>query len=144
MMRRPPRSTRTEPLFPYTTLFRSLENALLNLAINARDAMPGGGNLKLDVQRCVIDATSSSEKMIPPGLYVAISVTDSGTGISADILSRVFDPFFTTKRIGEGSGLGLSMIYGFVQQSGGQVKIESSVGVGTTVDRKSTRLNSSH
>src|SRR3546814_4781434 len=61
-----------------------LENALLNLAINARDAMPGGGNLKLDVQRCVIDATSSSEKMIPPGLYVAISVTDSGTGISAE------------------------------------------------------------
>ncbi|WP_448693659.1 ATP-binding protein [Pseudomonas rhizophila] len=110
-----------------------LENALLNLAINARDAMPGGGTLKLDVQRCVIDATSSSEKMMPPGPYVAISVTDSGTGISADILSRVFDPFFTTKRIGEGSGLGLSMIYGFAQQSGGQVKIQSSVGVGTTV-----------
>lgn len=110
-----------------------LENALLNLAINARDAMPGGGTLKLEVQRCVIGEESSSEKMMPPGPYVGISVTDSGTGISADILSRVFDPFFTTKRIGEGSGLGLSMIYGFVQQSGGQVKIQSSVGVGTTV-----------
>ena len=110
-----------------------LENALLNLAINARDAMPGGGTLKLDVQRCAIDAQSCSEKMLPAGLYVAISVADSGTGISADILPRVFDPFFTTKRIGEGSGLGLSMIYGFAQQSGGQVKIQSSVGVGTTV-----------
>lgn len=110
-----------------------LENALLNLAINARDAMPGGGTLKLEVQRCVIDEKSSNEKMMPPGPYVGLSVTDSGTGISADILPRVFDPFFTTKRIGEGSGLGLSMIYGFVQQSGGQVKIQSSVGVGTTV-----------
>ncbi|WP_320110200.1 ATP-binding protein [Pseudomonas sp. B21-054] len=110
-----------------------LENALLNLAINARDAMPGGGTLKLQVRSCVITERSSSEKTLPPGPYVDISVMDSGTGISADILSRVFDPFFTTKRIGEGSGLGLSMIYGFVQQSGGQVRIHSSVGVGTTV-----------
>ncbi|MCP2073273.1 UNVERIFIED_ORG: PAS domain S-box-containing protein [Pseudomonas lini] len=110
-----------------------LENALLNLAINARDAMPGGGALKLDVYRCVIDEKSSSEKIMPAGPYVGISVTDSGMGISAEIMSRVFDPFFTTKRIGEGSGLGLSMIYGFAQQSGGQVKIHSTVGVGTTV-----------
>jgi|GEM_PF-810427 len=110
-----------------------LENALLNLAINARDAMPTGGTLKLEVQRCVIDEKSAREKMMPPGPYVAISVTDSGTGIGDDIMSRVFDPFFTTKRIGEGSGLGLSMIYGFTQQSGGQVKIQSTVGLGTTV-----------
>ncbi|SFX23680.1 PAS domain S-box-containing protein [Pseudomonas sp. NFACC43] len=110
-----------------------LENALLNLAINARDAMPGGGALKLNVHSRLIDEQSADEKMLPSGPYVDISVVDTGTGISADILSRVFDPFFTTKPIGEGSGLGLSMIYGFVQQSGGQVRIRSSVGVGTTV-----------
>jgi PAS domain S-box-containing protein len=110
-----------------------LENALLNLAINARDAMPNGGRLDLQVDRCVIDETSSSDKMMPPGSYVSISATDSGTGISPEILSRIFDPFFTTKKLGEGTGLGLSMIYGFTQQSGGQVRVHSSLGVGTTV-----------
>ncbi|QJI45436.1 response regulator [Pseudomonas sp. ADAK2] len=110
-----------------------LENALLNLAINARDAMPEGGALDLLVDRCVIDEAAASDKMLPPGTYVSLSVTDSGTGINPDILSRIFDPFFTTKKIGEGTGLGLSMIYGFTQQSGGQVKVHSSVGVGTTV-----------
>lgn len=110
-----------------------LENALLNLAINARDAMPNGGTLNLGVDRCVIDQASSTEKMMPSGSYVTISVTDSGTGISAENLSRIFDPFFTTKKIGEGTGLGLSMIYGFTQQSGGQVRVHSSLGVGTTV-----------
>ena len=110
-----------------------LENALLNLAINARDAMPNGGGLELEVDRCVIDQTESSEKMMPPGAYVSISVTDTGTGISPEILSRIFDPFFTTKKIGEGTGLGLSMIYGFTQQSGGQVRVHSVLGAGTTV-----------
>ena len=110
-----------------------LENALLNLAINARDAMPKGGRLDLLVDRCVIDPASSSDKMMPAGTYVRISVTDSGTGISPDILPRIFDPFFTTKKIGEGTGLGLSMIYGFTQQSGGQARVHSKVGVGTTV-----------
>jgi PAS domain S-box-containing protein len=110
-----------------------LENALLNLAINARDAMPEGGAISLEVDRCVMDEATSSDKMLPPGAYVSISVTDTGTGINPDILSRIFDPFFTTKKIGEGTGLGLSMIYGFTQQSGGQVKVHSSVGVGTTV-----------
>ncbi len=110
-----------------------LENALLNLATNARDAMPNGGRLDLLVDRCVIDPASSSDKMMPPGSYVSISVTDSGTGINPDILSRIFDPFFTTKKIGEGTGLGLSMIYGFTQQSGGQVRVHSKVGVGTSV-----------
>jgi CheY-like chemotaxis protein len=95
--------------------------------------MPKGGRLDLLVDRCVIDQTSSSEKMMPPGSYVSISVTDTGTGIDPEILSRIFDPFFTTKKIGEGTGLGLSMIYGFTQQSGGQVKVQSSLGVGTTV-----------
>lgn len=110
-----------------------LENALLNLAINARDAMPEGGTLSLGVDRCVIDQASSTEKMMPAAAYVTISVTDSGTGISPEHLSRIFDPFFTTKKIGEGTGLGLSMIYGFTQQSGGQVRVHSSIGVGTTV-----------
>ncbi|PWE38677.1 histidine kinase [Pseudomonas prosekii] len=110
-----------------------LENALLNLAINARDAMPNGGTLDLRVDRCVIDQAASSEKLLPSGTYVSISVTDSGTGISPDILSRIFDPFFTTKKIGEGTGLGLSMIYGFTQQSGGQVRVHSTLGIGTTV-----------
>jgi len=110
-----------------------LENALLNLAINARDAMPEGGVLKLDVHRYVIEENGADAKLLPPGPYVAIAVSDSGTGISADILSRVFDPFFTTKRLGEGSGLGLSMIYGFAQQSAGHVRIQSNVGEGTTV-----------
>lgn len=110
-----------------------LENALLNLAINARDAMPNGGTLDLLVDRCVIDQAASSEKMMPPGMYVSISVTDSGMGIKPEFMTRIFDPFFTTKKIGEGTGLGLSMIYGFTQQSGGQVRVHSSVGVGTTV-----------
>ncbi|WP_339498740.1 ATP-binding protein [Pseudomonas silesiensis] len=110
-----------------------LENALLNLAINARDAMPNGGTLSLEVDRCLIDQASSREKMMPQANYVTISVTDSGTGISPEHLSRIFDPFFTTKKIGEGTGLGLSMIYGFTQQSGGQVRVHSSLGVGTTV-----------
>jgi PAS domain S-box-containing protein len=110
-----------------------LENALLNLAINARDAMPTGGRLNLLVDRCIIDPASSSDKMMPSGSYVSISVTDSGTGIDPEILSRIFDPFFTTKKIGEGTGLGLSMIYGFTQQSGGQVRVHSKVGIGTTV-----------
>ncbi|SIR47498.1 PAS domain S-box-containing protein [Pseudomonas sp. B10] len=110
-----------------------LENALLNLAINARDAMPNGGTMDLQVDRCIIDQALSSEKMLPSGSYVSISVTDSGTGISSEILPRIFDPFFTTKKIGEGTGLGLSMIYGFTQQSGGQVRVHSSLGVGTTV-----------
>ncbi|MBK5519418.1 hypothetical protein JFT80_20935 [Pseudomonas sp. TH10] len=110
-----------------------LENALLNLAINARDAMPDGGTLNLMVDRCTIDAAASADRNMPQGTYVSISVTDSGTGISPDILSRIFDPFFTTKKIGEGTGLGLSMIYGFTQQSGGQIKVHSSLGVGTTV-----------
>jgi PAS domain S-box-containing protein len=110
-----------------------LENALLNLAINARDAMPNGGKLDLEVDRCIVDQLESSEKMMPPGTYASISVRDTGTGISPDNLSRIFDPFFTTKKIGEGTGLGLSMIYGFTQQSGGQIRVHSSQGVGTTV-----------
>lgn len=110
-----------------------LENALLNLAINARDAMSAGGTLTLRTQRLDIDARTGKDKEMQPGPYVLISVTDDGCGMSEDVLRRAFDPFFTTKKIGQGTGLGLSMIYGFTQQSGGQIRIHSTVNVGTTI-----------
>jgi PAS domain S-box-containing protein len=111
-----------------------LESALLNLCINARDAMPEGGRLAIGTE--VIDLSRAD--IIPdgeaePGRYVAVSVTDTGTGMPPDVLERVFDPFFTTKPQGEGTGLGLSQVYGFVRQSGGLVRIESTPGRGTTV-----------
>ncbi|WP_250479629.1 MULTISPECIES: ATP-binding protein [unclassified Caballeronia] len=110
-----------------------LENALLNLSINARDAMPNGGTLEIRTESVEIDATVARRQDFPPGSYVKISVTDSGVGMSPEIVRRAFDPFFTTKPLGEGTGLGLSMIYGFAKQSGGQVRIHSAVCVGTTV-----------
>jgi PAS domain S-box-containing protein len=110
-----------------------LENALLNLAINARDAMPNGGTLNIQTQRLTIDAHTAGEKDLKPGPYSMISVTDDGAGMDSETLRRAFDPFFTTKKIGQGTGLGLSMIYGFTQQSGGQVRIHSTLEVGTTV-----------
>ena len=94
-----------------------LENALLNLAINARDAMPDGGRLTVGTANAVLDASASAE----PGDYVALFVGDTGTGMPPDVIARAFDPFFTTKPIGQGTGLGLSMIYGFVKQSGGHI-----------------------
>jgi PAS domain S-box-containing protein len=110
-----------------------LENALLNLSINARDAMSAGGTVVLRTQFLNVDARTGQDKDMKPGPYVLISVTDDGCGMSEDVLGRAFDPFFTTKQIGQGTGLGLSMIYGFTQQSGGQVRIHSTLGVGTTV-----------
>lgn len=101
-----------------------LESAIINLAINARDAMPSGGSL------CII----SRNKEISEQRYVSVSVRDTGEGINEETLSRVFEPFFTTKDVGKGSGLGLSMVHGFCQQSNGKVFIESKVGVGTTVE----------
>ena len=109
-----------------------LENALLNLAINARDAMPRGGHLTLEATCVSVDDTNQ-QPGLQSGDYVAIAVSDSGTGISSDILDHVFEPFFTTKETGQGSGLGLSMVYGFAKQSGGDVTIESAAGAGTTV-----------
>ena len=106
-----------------------LENALLNLAINARDAMPDGGRLTVGTANAVLDDGASSE----PGDYVALFVSDTGTGMPPDVIARAFDPFFTTKPIGQGTGLGLSMIYGFVKQSGGHIRIDSDLGRGTTV-----------
>ncbi|MFC3607265.1 ATP-binding protein [Stutzerimonas tarimensis] len=109
------------------------ENALLNLAINARDAMPAGGSLNIETRRHSIQGDVATERDLPPGEYIGVSVTDTGIGMTPEVLARAFDPFFTTKKSGEGTGLGLSMIYGFTQQSGGQARIHSQPGMGTTV-----------
>jgi PAS domain S-box-containing protein len=110
-----------------------LENAILNLCINARDAMPDGGKLTIETANICIDDSSARERDMAAGQYTEICVTDTGTGMPPDIVARVFEPFFTTKPIGQGTGLGLAMIYGFVKQSDGQVRITSELGVGTAV-----------
>ena len=119
----------------WTTLVdqNQLENALLNLCINARDAMPDGGRLVIGTANVLFDDRAAAEHELSPGQYVALTVADTGTGMSADTVRRAFDPFFTTKPIGLGTGLGLSMIYGFVRQSGGQARIVSEPGRGTCV-----------
>jgi PAS domain S-box-containing protein len=126
--------TRLEPAL-WTTLVDppQLENALLNLSINARDAMPDGGRITILTANCQVHAAEAYELDIPAGDYVCLKVGDTGIGMSPETLSRAFDPFFTTKPLGSGTGLGLSMIYGFARQSGGQVKIRSHPGQGTTV-----------
>lgn len=110
-----------------------LENALLNLCINARDAMPGGGTIIISSSTEALAGTRSERLGLPAGDYVRLSVRDTGTGMDASVLEKVFEPFFTTKPIGQGTGLGLSMIYGFTRQSGGQVDVESAPGAGTTM-----------
>jgi len=111
-----------------------LESALLNLVINARDAMPDGGNLVVETGNQVLDRDfTASYSNLQPGDYVVLSVTDNGCGMPQSVISRAFDPFFTTKPIGQGTGLGLSMIYGFSKQSGGHVSIDSEIDKGTTV-----------
>jgi PAS domain S-box-containing protein len=111
-----------------------LESAILNLAINARDAMPEGGKLIIQTGVSQLDSPHrAAQQDMKPGRYVTICVSDTGTGMPADVLAQVFDPFFTTKPIGEGTGLGLSMVYGFAKQSEGHVRIDSEVGQGTTV-----------
>ncbi len=110
-----------------------LENALLNLCINARDAMPNGGTITVETANKWMDERAARQHDMPEGQYLSMCVTDTGIGMSPEVIARVFEPFFTTKPIGEGTGLGLSMIYGFAQQSGGQVRIYSEVGLGTTV-----------
>ena len=109
-----------------------LENALLNLCINARDAMPDGGSITIATANQWLDERAGLQHDLLPGQYLSLCVTDTGTGIAPDILEKVFDPFFTTKPLGEGTGLGLSMVYGFAKQSGGQVRVVSEVGTGTT------------
>ena len=110
-----------------------LENALLNLCINARDAMPDGGRITIETHNKWLDDHAAKERDMKPGQYLSLCVSDTGSGMAPHVIAKAFDPFFTTKPIGEGTGLGLSMIYGFAKQSGGQVRIYSEVGQGSNV-----------
>ena len=118
----------------HTKIDRSqLENALMNLSINARDALQSGGHLSIATSNVVVEKESGEGSPdVPPGEYIRLAVQDSGSGIAAESLSRVFEPFYTTKESGKGSGLGLSMVYGFVTQSHGYIKVASEAGAGTT------------
>jgi PAS domain S-box-containing protein len=109
------------------------ESALLNLIVNARDAMPNGGSLKIMTGNVTLNERDSASTNLQPGQYVSIAVQDTGTGMAPETVSRVFEPFFTTKELGKGTGLGLSQVYGFVTQSGGHIKIDSTPGQGTKV-----------
>ena len=120
-------------LWPTLVDPNQLENALLNLCINARDAMPHGGRLTIETANRWLDERTARERDIAPGQYISLCVSDTGTGMSPDVIAKAFDPFFTTKPLGQGTGLGLSMIYGFARQSGGQTRIYSEVGRGTMV-----------
>src|SRR6202012_3779842 len=139
LLRRPIGDTIDPEITPldslWCTLFdpNQLESALLNLAINARDAMPDGGKLVIATSNARLDNVSADTSALAPGDYICISVTDTGTGMSAEVAARAFNPFFTTKPIGQGTGLGLSMIYGFARQSNGHVTIDSKMGQGTSV-----------
>lgn len=119
-----------DPWLAYTDAHQ-LENALLNLVINARDAMDGGG--RITIQTGCVQISDSQPDNPVPGDYVTLSVADSGSGMPAEVMTKAFDPFFTTKPIGQGTGLGLSMVYGFVKQTGGHVRIDSTVGQGTLI-----------
>jgi signal transduction histidine kinase/CheY-like chemotaxis protein len=110
-----------------------LENALLNLCINARDAMPKGGKLTIESSNRRLDDHAAKDRELPEGQYISICISDTGTGMDSVMISRAFDPFYTTKPLGQGTGLGLSMTYGFARQSGGQVRIYSELGKGTMV-----------
>jgi PAS domain S-box-containing protein len=110
-----------------------LESALLNLAINARDAMPDGGRLSIATSNARLDGMTADKPALAPGDYICIEVADTGIGMSTEVAARAFDPFFTTKPIGQGTGLGLSMIYGFARQSNGHATIDSKIGRGTSV-----------
>jgi len=126
--------TETGQAWSVATDANQLENAILNLAINARDAMPGGGELRISARNeTVLKGQIAGLEVDRAGDFVAIEVQDTGTGMPADVIDKAFDPFFTTKPIGQGTGLGLSMVYGFAQQSGGAATIRSALGEGTTI-----------
>ncbi|MGI4719514.1 MAG: PAS domain S-box protein [Janthinobacterium lividum] len=111
-----------------------LENAILNLAVNARDAMPGGGRLRIETANARVDAAAAAAQPgLAPGDYVMVAVADSGAGMPPEVAAKAFEPFFTTKEVGRGTGLGLSQVYGFARQSGGDVRIDTAPGQGTTV-----------
>ncbi|MGH6926968.1 MAG: ATP-binding protein [Dongiaceae bacterium] len=123
-----------EKLWPTEIDQAQLETSLLDLVINARDAMPDGGRLVIETANVTIGPEDSRhDGTLAVGDYVCIAVGDSGTGMSETVKARAFDPFFTTKGVGKGTGLGLSMVYGFVKQSGGHVEIDSAIGSGTTI-----------
>ena len=123
-----------EELWPAFVDASQLENALINLAVNARDAMPEGGTLTVETQNCEIDAAeAAASDDRQPGRYVCIRVRDTGSGMSEEVRAKAFEPFFTTKDIGHGTGLGLSQVYGFIKQSGGHVTICTALGQGTTI-----------
>jgi PAS domain S-box-containing protein len=126
-------ATYLDGLWPTLVDQSQLENALLNLCINARDAMPNGGHITIETSNQTLDRAAARERDLASGDYLLMRVTDTGVGMPPDVIAKAFDPFFTTKPIGQGTGLGLSMIYGFAKQSGGQVRIDSRVGHGTVV-----------
>ena len=129
-------------IWPVNSDASQLENALLNLVINARDAMPDGGELLIETANSYLDGTDiTTPEPVKAGDYVMLGVRDNGTGMAPKILAKAFDPFFTTKPIGQGTGLGLSMIYGFAQQSGGHVTLHSEPGQGTCVRLYLPRLH---
>ena len=133
--------TLASDLWPCSVDRSQFEAAIINLAVNARQAMPKGGHVKIVTRNIEIDARmpmrSASALLatdLMPGKYVTVSVTDNGLGMNEEILSRAFEPFFTTRDVGEGSGLGLSQVYGFVRQSGGHLTVDTAVGIGTTIN----------